>query len=433
MKIDDTIFGCATAYGKSAIAVFRISGKKSWDIVEKLAGDLPHKERHLEVKWLKTPSGDFLDQAMIVIFNENNSFTGEKLAELHIHGSLAVINSINSILSEIPRVRFAEAGEFTQRALKNDRLNLAEIEGLGDLLAAETEAQRRQSLRLLRGEMGKKVEKWREKLLKICALSEAIIDFPEEDIPQNIYNDIKILLDELLKNLTKEIEGIYWAERVRNGFEVAIVGLPNSGKSTLINAIAGRDIAIISETPGTTRDIIELHTEIKGMPITFIDTAGQRDAIDKIEKIGIKKAKERSENADLRIILTEKEDISEIFYEEGDLIYNSKADIKKESSFPKISGKTHEGIAEMLEKIGEIMSVRANSVGVAVNSRHHYVIKNAIKSLETAKNQLDKADYPIEIIAENLRNGMNALESLIGVIGIEQVLEQIFSKFCIGK
>ena len=280
----DTIFALASARGKAGVAVFRISGPRAFEAVVALSGPLPEVRRAAlrRLSW----QGDVLDEALVLLFAEGQSFTGEAVAELQVHGSLAVTLGVAKALSEVG-LRMAEPGEFSRRALENGRMDLAQIEGLADLIDAETEMQRRQAMRVLSGAIGRRTEGWRVKLIRAAALVEAVIDFADEDVPVDVGPEVRALLDTVLGELRAEVAGSYMSERMRDGFEVAIVGAPNAGKSTLLNALAGRDAAITSDLAGTTRDVIEVRMNLAGLPVTVLDTAGLRQGLDPIEEIGI--------------------------------------------------------------------------------------------------------------------------------------------------
>ncbi|WP_373050624.1 tRNA uridine-5-carboxymethylaminomethyl(34) synthesis GTPase MnmE, partial [Thalassovita aquimarina] len=300
----DTIFALATAHGKAGVAVIRVSGPLAHSAGERLAGMLPDP-RKAGLRLLRDGQGVRLDEALVLTFPDKSSFTGEAVVELQLHGSVAVVASVLRELGNMDGLRQAEPGEFTRRALENGRLDLAQVEGLADLIEAETEAQRRQALRVLSGDLGNRAEEWRRDLIRAASLLEATIDFADEDIPVDVSPEVNELLDRVIASLSKEIAGVSAAERVRTGFEVAIVGAPNVGKSTLLNALAGRDAAITSEYAGTTRDVIEVRMDLAGLPVTLLDTAGLRETQDKVEEIGIKRARERAGLADLRVFLVE--------------------------------------------------------------------------------------------------------------------------------
>ncbi|MGH1446043.1 MAG: tRNA uridine-5-carboxymethylaminomethyl(34) synthesis GTPase MnmE, partial [Cognatishimia sp.] len=323
--VNDTVFALATAPGKAGVAVVRVSGPAVADVAAALFGELP-APRMASLKVLCDAGGVRLDQALVLYFEQGRSFTGEEVLEFHLHGSIAVVNRVLRVLGDLNGLRLAEAGEFTRRALENGCLDLAQVEGLADLIDAETEAQRRQALRVLSGDLGKVAERWRSDLIRAAALIEATIDFADEDVPVDVTPEVEALLNGVLSVLAKEISGVETAERIRTGFEVAIVGAPNVGKSTLLNALAGREAAITSEFAGTTRDVIEVRMDLSGLPVTLLDTAGLRDTDDHVEGIGIERAKERAVAADLRVFLIEDGQSPDFEPLAGDIVVAAKAD-----------------------------------------------------------------------------------------------------------
>ena len=293
----DTIFALASAPGKAGIAIIRISGSAAISVVEtitqsELNGPIP------KLRVIYDVDGNFIDQALILTFQAPNSFTGENVAELHLHGSSAVVSSIIDLLNNIKGLRLAEAGEFTRRSLDNGKIDLPQVEGLADLIDAETSAQHKQAAKVFTGALGTKTKEWRQTLIKAAALLVATIDFSDEEVPEEVTLEVEILINKVLTELDKEIVGVQTAERIRAGFEVAIVGAPNLGKSTLLNFLVGREAAITSNIGGTTRDIIEVKLDLRGLPVTILDTAGIRETVDEIEEVGISRALERSSLCD---------------------------------------------------------------------------------------------------------------------------------------
>jgi tRNA modification GTPase len=284
----DTIYALASARGKAGVAVVRLSGPEAHDAARALCGPLP-EPRRTALRVLRWQGRD-LDHALVICFEKCASFTGEASVEFHLHGSQAVVAEVLRVLAEQPGLRLAQAGEFTRRALENGCLDLAQVEGLADLIDAETEAQRVQALRVLSGAIGQKVEAWRRDIIRAAALMEATIDFADEDVPVDVTPEVRGLLDGLLDSIGKEVAGASVAERIREGFEVAIIGAPNAGKSTLLNALAGREAAITSEIAGTTRDVIEVKMDLAGLAVTVLDTAGLRETSDQVEALGVELA-----------------------------------------------------------------------------------------------------------------------------------------------
>jgi tRNA modification GTPase len=429
--VNDTIFALATAPGKAGVAVVRVSGSDVQNTAKALMGSVP-EPRVATLRVLKDADGVRVDQALVLYFPEKNSFTGEEVLELHLHGSVAVVNRILRVLSDLPGLRLAEAGEFTRRALENGCLDLAQVEGLADLIDAETEAQRRQALRVLSGDLGKVAEGWRTNLIRAAALIEATIDFADEEVPVDVTPEVDALLNEVSTKLDAEIQGVEAAERIRTGFEVAIVGAPNVGKSTLLNALAGREAAITSEYAGTTRDVIEVRMDLGGLPVTLLDTAGLRETDDHVEGIGIERAKERAEQADLRVFLVEGDGAPELPPLAGDIVLKAKADTLQDADGA-VSGKTGQGISDLVSKISDQLLDQAGRSGIATRERHRQAMQQAHDALNAAKAILNLGPEQYDIAAEELRTAIRALDSIVGRIDVENLLDEIFSSFCIGK
>lgn len=427
----DTIFALATSAGKAGVAVIRISGPSAFAAAGSIAGGLP-RPRVAGLRRLTGPDGVMLDEALVLCFAEGASFTGEEVVELQLHGSMAVVAEVMRVLSELPDLRLAEPGEFTRRALASGQLDLAQVEGLADLIDAETEAQRKQALRVLSGELGSKAEEWRRDLIRAAALLEATIDFADEDVPVDVSPEVTTLLTRVRASMATEIAGVAAAERIRSGFEVAIVGAPNVGKSTLLNRLAGRDAAITSEYAGTTRDVIEVRMDIAGLPVTLLDTAGLRETEDHVEAIGISRARARAEVADLRVFLIHRGEMPELSIEPDDIVMLAKADLSGETSGA-ISGVTGQGVDDLVSQIGSVLSARTLNVGIATRARHRSAMMRADESLMAAEVHIASAFEESDIVAEELRSSVRALESLVGRIDVENLLDEIFSSFCLGK
>ena len=426
----DTIFALASARGKAGVAVIRLSGPQAHDAVARMA-PLPSL-RHAGLRRL-TWNGEVLDDAVVILFAAGASFTGEQSAELHLHGSTAVVGKVMRVLGGLAGLRGAEPGEFTRRALENGRLDLAQVEGLADLIDSETEAQRRQAMRVLSGALGQRVDLWRTQLIRAAALIEATIDFADEDVPVDVTPEVAALLERLLSELRQELDGAVAAERVRDGFEVAIVGAPNAGKSTLLNAFAGREAAITSEIAGTTRDVIEVRMDIGGLAVTFLDTAGLRTSDDVVEKIGIDRAMARAQQADLRLFLVSRPDEQLMLEPEaGDLIVLAKDDLQERAGLS-VSGKTGAGVAELLQEIATRLGVRAAGAGLLIRERQRIAMQRAVLRLESALAGLARAGEMPELIAAELRDASQALQAMVGRIDAESLLDEIFASFCIGK
>ncbi|PWK61588.1 tRNA uridine-5-carboxymethylaminomethyl(34) synthesis GTPase MnmE [Roseicyclus mahoneyensis] len=425
-----TIFALATARGKSGVAVIRISGPDAHQVATCLAGDLP-RPGQFALRTLRDASELLLDEGLVLRFDAPRSFTGEDTVELQLHGSIAVIRAVERAIAETGLARVAEPGEFTRRALMNGNLDLAQVEGLSDLIAAETEAQRQQAQGLFSGRMRKFADRCRADLLRAAALIEATIDFADEEVPVDVSPEVGDLIGSVLGAIDEQISGFSGAERLRHGFEVAIIGQPNVGKSTLLNRIAGRDIAITSEIAGTTRDVLEVRVDLDGLPVTFLDTAGLRDSDDVIEKIGVARARERAAAADLRILLEDGVEPTHGF-DPGvaiDFRYETKSDITGRG----ISAFTGEGIDRLLADVSAALADRVSDTAIASHERHRQAIMRARASLAEADLVFHAGIEGAEILALHLRDGARALDSLIGRMDVEAVLGEIFAQFCIGK
>ena len=426
----DTIFALASAPGKAGISIVRLSGPLAINVAEKLTkSKLKEKQPNLRV--IYDSDNHFIDQALILIFRKPYSFTGENVVEFHLHGSSAVVSSVIKLLGNFKGLRSAEAGEFTRCALENGKIDLAQVEGLADLIDAETDAQHKQAARIFNGALGEKTKEWRAKLVKAGALLVATLDFADEEVPEEVTPEVGKLINMVLSDLDKEIIGVQTAERIRSGFEVAIVGAPNLGKSTLLNYLVGRDAAITSNVSGTTRDVIEVKLDLRGLPVTILDTAGIRKSDDKVEEIGISRALERSSLSDLRIVLTEDGEYPVgLKKRDTDIICIAKDDQGNRGG---VSGKTGAGIDRLKNNIWDILNNKAQYVGIATRERHKSSMVNAKKFLGNAVVSLRDGPEYYDITAEEIRAATSALDSLIGRIGVEDVLDEVFSSFCLGK
>jgi tRNA modification GTPase len=329
----------------------------------------------------------------------------------------------------------AEPGEFTRRALESGVLDLAQVEGLADLIDAETEAQRRQAVRVLSGSIGARVNDWRRRLVRAAALLEATIDFADEDVPVDVSPEVLAIVDALIEELSVEVAGIAASERVRDGFEVAIIGAPNAGKSTLLNRLAGRDAALTSEIAGTTRDVIEVRMDIGGLPVTILDTAGLRSTDDPLEQAGIARAVARAEAADLRIFLVGGgEGALPVLRREDDLLVEGKSDLGgSRSGRLAVSGLTGAGVEELVTAIGLILSARVASAGLFIRERHRAAMVGGIAALVEARSEVVSMESRAELAADNLRRAIRALDALVGRVDVDELLGEIFASFCIGK
>lgn len=428
----DTIYALATARGKAGVAIVRLSGPSALTSVMQLAGSLP-ADRVAGLRKLTDAQGVHLDDALVLTFKAPHSFTGEDTAELHLHGSQATVAAVLQTLSNFETLRLADPGEFTRRALGNGRLDLAQVEGLADLVEAETESQRRQALRVLSGALGEKAERWRRALIRAAALLEATIDFVDEDVPVDVSPEVLELLDGVAQELRVESEGTKISERIRDGFEIAIVGPPNAGKSTLLNALAGREAAITSEYAGTTRDVIEVRMDLRGLAVTILDTAGLRETDDVVENIGISRAIERAKAADLRVFLRDPGQAGiDLVPVEDDIELIGKSDLRPDSANG-ISGVTGQGVSMLVDRITSILSDRAGRAATATRERHRIAINRGISALEIARIEVLNGPDRAELAAEDLRAAIRAMDALVGRVDVENILDEIFASFCLGK
>ena len=430
----DTIFAPATGQGRAAIAIVRISGPAAHHALRDLSGSPLPPWRELSLRTLRGSDGELLDRGLVAAFPAGASYTGEAMAEVHCHGGLAVLAGVLDRLGSLPGLRLAEPGEFTRRALMAGRMDLSEVEGLRDLIAAETSGQRRQALRVHSGAVSRRAAEWRDLLLRARALLEVTIDFSDEEVPDDLAPQVRDLLDCALAGMAAELALAGPAERMRQGFEVAIVGPPNVGKSSLLNAIAGRDAAIVSELAGTTRDVLEVRFDLGGLAVTFLDTAGLRDTTDPVESIGVDRARRRAEAADLRLFLSSADvpaDRDVALQRDGDITVWTKTDLGPGDADVRVSVVQERGIRELLDLVRKRLGPRADMAGVLVNARQRLAVTGAYDSLRRCRDAL--AEAGVEIAAEELRLATMALDRLVGRVGVEEVLGEIFAGFCLGK
>ncbi len=432
--VPDTIFAPATGDGRAAVAIMRISGPAAHDAVRGLTGRELPGWRELALRPLRSASGEVLDNAMVVVFPVGASYTGEAMAEIHCHGSRAVISEIMVALSAVPGCRLAQPGEFTHRAFLGGRMDLPEVEGLADLIAAETAEQRRQALRIQSGAVSRRAESWRAVLLRARALVEVTIDWADEEVPEDVVPEVRTLLQQLEAALEVELSRSGPAERLRNGFEVAIIGPPNVGKSSLLNAIAGREAAIVSEIAGTTRDVLEVRFDLAGLPVLFLDTAGLRETDDAVESMGVDRARRRAAAADIRLILSSADTVAEsgaTLAREGDIRVWSKSDLGHGHGDVAIASSCERDIDALLDLLRQRLGDQVGSPGVLGHVRQRLEVSEALDHVQRCLAGLDGAG--VEDIAEELRLATQALDRLVGRIDVEDVLGEVFGAFCLGK
>lgn len=432
----ETIFALASGAGIAGVAVVRISGPGTREALSRLCGDIPPARTAVLRTIADHQSGQKIDSGLILFFPGPASFTGEDVAEFQVHGSRAVVRDLLRCLGDIPGLRAAQAGEFTERAFRNGRMDLLDVEALGDLLAAETLMQARFAHET-QGRLRQAAQSWRGRVLELRAFTEAYIDFADEDdVARGGGGTADETARTLIGELNHAINSFERAEKVRRGFRVAIVGAPNAGKSSLLNALARRDVAIVSEQAGTTRDVIEVHLELDGYPVILFDTAGIRETEDVVEREGIRRARERAEDSDLRLWLSSVDDPCPAGVPDCVLV-RTKRDLT--DSHPlhtgiglAISAHTGDGIDELMSFL-VAEAGKAMSLGEDVVVGHERQRSLLINACDTLRRFLAAPVDALEIRSEELRFAEGALEALIGRIGFEDVLGEIFSRFCIGK
>ena len=441
-----TIYALSSGPGTSGVAIIRISGSKVKDVIISITkGTFPKPRVATLKKILKIKSKELIDEGIIIWFPGPNSYTGEDMAEIHVHGSIAVIQSILENLSNIKNCRLAEPGEFTKIAFQNEKINLLKAESIGDLIASETEIQRRQALKIMSGISSDKFNSWREILLKILSNIEAKIDFPDEDLPIDILKNIKKNSEIVKTEIKKTLNDSKVGERIREGFKIAILGPVNAGKSSLLNYLSKREVAIVSNIAGTTRDIIEVHLTIEGFPVVMSDTAGIRNSKNEIEKKGIKLALKRAEDADLNILVFEPKSVDIIgFLKDLNLqksifvINKSDLGLKKSKQLDKyqpiqISIKNETNIEKLIGIIKKNLTDKFVSVEdtIITRERHRQHLEQCVLHLDEFKKKEGEKDF--DKAAEDLRLAIRHLGMLVGKVDVEEILGSIFNDFCIGK
>ena len=425
-----TIYALSTAPGKAGLAVIRVSGPEAFAVAERVAGHRP-EDRSMSLRTFRALDGSVIDRGLLLSFPAPGSFTGENIIEFQCHGSIAVVKAMLAALGQIPDLRAAEPGEFTRRALENDRLDLVQVEALSDLIDAETDLQRRQAMSVLSGKLSDRIAIWRSDLIKALSLIEAVIDFADEEVPDDTWTEAETLLIKTRDDLRNIAQSAQSSDRFRHGFSVVILGPPNAGKSTLLNALTGRETAITSAIPGTTRDVVETFLDWNGLPIILRDTAGLRETSDEVESIGVARAKSAAETADLRIYLLPPDADPQIPPRPQDLLVGPKADLGGSRDL-NVSGLTGEGVDELIDAVaGRLRPVDLGQTWL-LRDRYRDAIAAAAEDLDQAITGRDRLDGE-EIIAESIRSAIFRLDRLIGRVVPDDVLDDIFSSFCIGK
>jgi tRNA modification GTPase len=442
-----TIYALSTGPGIAGIAVIRVSGKNTSEVIKKLTKrDLPTPRVATRVKYSKNGEKNLIDEGVIIWFPGPNSYTGEDLAEFHVHGSRAVVKSMHEAISKVKNCRMAEAGEFTKRAFLNGKINLLKAESIADLISSETEIQRKQAIKIMTGKTSKVFNEWRKKLLKILANVEAKIDFPEEDIPKRIINDMQKESTKVCLEISKTLNDQKVGERIREGFKIAIIGPPNSGKSSLLNYLSNREAAIVSSTAGTTRDIIETHLNLDGYPVVMSDTAGIRNSKNEIEKKGIKIAINRAEDADLKLVIVSSKDYNFsgflrklikknaiLVVNKSDLTNNKSTALYKNYNHILISIKKNFNLNKLIKRIkSKLKNKFVNTEDILITrERHRQNLLNCVHHLKNFQDKKKIGDF--DKAAEDLRLATRHLGMIVGKVDVEELLGSIFNDFCIGK
>ena len=442
-----TIYALSSGPGISGVAVIRVSGKETSKVIKLITNaDLPVPRVATLRKMNNINTNELIDEGLIIWFPGPESYTGEDLAEFHVHGSRAVVVALHETISKIENCRLAEPGEFTKRAFQNGKINLLKAESIGDLISSETEIQRKQAIKIMNGNSSDKFNSWREKLLKILSYVEAKIDFPEEDLPKDVLHEITENSKRVSSEIQKVLKDQKVGEIIREGFKIAIVGPTNAGKSSLLNYLSKRDVAIVSEIAGTTRDVIETHLNLDGYPVIVSDTAGIRDSKDEIEKKGIKLALKSAEEADLRLVVIEPKNLDftgflKGLFDKNSILIINKSDLLKKQLDPEIKKLDHVLISiiknsnlDILIKkiIKKLKDKFISSEDILITrERHRQHLEQCVEHLINFgdKNKNDDLDKG----AEDLRLATRHLGMIVGKVDVEEILGSIFNDFCIGK
>ena len=442
-----TIYALSSGPGVSGIAVIRISGQETAKAIELITGKNVPKPRVATLRKInKINTSELIDEGIILWFPGPESYTGEDMAEIQVHGSKAVIDALHNTISKIENCRLAEPGEFTKLAFQNGKINLLKAEGVADLISSETEIQRQQAVKIMNGKSADQFNFLREKLLKILSHVEAKIDFPDEDLPNDILEEIKKSTNHALKNIEKILNDQKVGERIREGFKIAILGPTNAGKSSLLNHLSNRDVAIVSEVAGTTRDVIETHFNIDGYPVIISDTAGIRDSKDEIEKKGIKLSLNRAEEADLKLVVVDAKnldftDVLRSLIDENAILIINKSDLLEGDINPEvkklnhvlISIKENLNIDELISKIKNNLKNKFITTDdiLITRERHRQHLEQCLEHLNNFNKKNEVEDF--DKAAEDLRLATRHLGMIVGKVDVEEILGSIFNDFCIGK
>jgi tRNA modification GTPase len=442
-----TIYALSSGPGISGVAIIRVSGAETLSVIKSLTGKTAPKPRVATLRKInKIGTSELIDEGIILWFPGPESYTGEDMAEIHVHGSKAVIHAIHSSILKVKNCRLAEPGEFTKLAFQNGKINLLKAESIADLISSETEIQRQQAINIMNGKSADQFNYLRDKLLKILSHVEAKIDFPDEDLPNNILNEIKNSSDEVINKIKKILNDQKVGERIREGFKIAILGPTNAGKSSLMNHISNRDVAIVSEVAGTTRDVIETHLNIDGYPVIISDTAGIRESKDEIEKKGIKLSLSRAEEADLKLVVVDAKnldftDVLKGLLDENAILVINKSDLLETDINPEIKKTNHvlisikenENIDELILKIKNNLKNKFISSDdiLITRERHRQHLQQCLDNLNNFNQKKEIEDF--DKAAEDLRLATRHLGMIVGKVDVEEILGSIFNDFCIGK
>jgi tRNA modification GTPase len=442
-----TIFALSTGPGISGVAIVRVSGNETAKVIELLTSEAIPIPRVATLRKInKINTSELIDEGLILWFPGPESYTGEDMAEFHIHGSKAVIDALHASISEIENCRLAEAGEFTKLAFQNGKINLLKAESIADLISAETEMQRQQAIKIMNGKSADKFNELRKQLLKTLSHIEAKIDFPEEDLPEDIFKNIKKNSNYVSCEIKKILEDQRVGERIREGFKIAIIGPTNAGKSSLLNHLSNRDAAIVSEIAGTTRDVIEIHLNIDGYPVVVSDTAGIRESKDEIEKKGIKLALDKAEDADLKLIIidaksTDFKGVLKDLMDENAILVVNKSDLLNKDLNSEIKNLNHVLISVKDNLNLDVLILRiknklknkfiTNNDIVITRERHRQHLEKSLSYLQSFEEKNEVKDF--DKAAEDLRLATRHLGMIVGTVDVEEILGSIFNDFCIGK